>query len=165
MGQRIYLGLGANLGDRLENLRSAVRRLSPAVALSAVSPLYETVPIGDTDQPPFFNAVCAGETGLEPENLLDRLKLLEKQAGRIAGPLWGPRPLDLDILLYGEQIVESERLRIPHARLAERAFVLRPLCDLAPELVVPGLDRSVRALLSALGEQGVRRICDRGWER
>lgn len=164
MRQHIYLGLGANLGTRAQNLREGLRLLAPEVAVLRVSSLYETDPIGFGQQPPFLNAVCEGETELDPEPLLDHLKAIERLLGRVPGPVWGPRPLDLDILLYGDALVDSPRLRIPHARLAEREFVLRPLAELDAGLVVPGLARSVGAMLRTVEGQGVRLVQSSGWQ-
>ena len=159
-----YLGLGGNIGDRLENLRSGLRRLAPEVRLVAVSALYESAPLGVTDQAPFLNAACAAETELSPEPLLQLLKRIERDAGRTAGPRWGPRPLDLDILLYDATQLDTPELQIPHPRLHVREFVLRPLADLAPDLAVPGDGRSVAELLRVVERQGVELLCAAGWE-
>jgi 2-amino-4-hydroxy-6-hydroxymethyldihydropteridine diphosphokinase len=131
------------------------------------SSLYETAPVGEEEQPTFYNAVCRIATGLEPEALLRHLKEIEFAIGRRPGPRWGPRPIDLDILLYGDRVLEQEGLVIPHPLLAERAFVLVPLAELAPDLAHPVLGKPVRELLSALGDAalaGVRRIQPSGWE-
>ena len=161
----VYLGLGANVGNRRANLRMALARMQTFARLEAVSRLYETAPVGLQEQPPFFNAACCVTTGLEPAALFRFLKNLEAEIGRRpGGPLWGPRPIDVDILLYGERVVESDDLRIPHPRLAERAFVLAPLCDLAPEMRHPSLGKTVRELLEAVGEAGVTVIAASGWE-
>jgi 2-amino-4-hydroxy-6-hydroxymethyldihydropteridine diphosphokinase len=161
----VYLGLGANVGNRLANLRLALARMRTFARLEAVSRLYETAPVGLEEQPPFLNAACCVTTGLEPAALLRFLKNLEAEIGRRpGGPLGGPRPIDLDILLYGERVVETDRLCIPHPRLAERAFVLAPLCDLAPELRHPLLDKTMRELLDGVGEAGVKAVADSGWE-
>jgi len=160
----VFLGLGTNLGDRLANLQAGLRALSQDVDIIAVSGLYETDPVGVTDQPPFYNAACSARTALDPEPLLDRAKEAERSLGREPGPRWGPRPLDIDILLYDSELVETPRLRIPHERLAERGFVLRPLADLDPCLVVPGLELSVADLLVKAGSEGVRHIAGPGWE-
>ena len=163
----VYLGLGSNLGDRAANLREALRRLSPLARLEEVSSLYETVPVGEEEQPPFYNAVCRVVTALEPEALLRHLKEIESAIGRRPGPRWGPRPIDLDILLYGDRVLEQEDLVIPHPLLAERAFVLVPLAELAPDLAHPVLGKPMRELLSVLGDAalaGVKRIELPGWE-
>ncbi len=163
----VYLGLGSNLGDRAANLRNALRRLSHLARPEEVSSLYETAPVGEEEQPLFYNAVCRIVTALEPEALLCHLKEIELAIGRRPGPRWGPRIVDLDILLYGDRVLEQEDLVIPHPRLAERAFVLMPLAELAPDLVHPVLGRPMRELLSALGDAalaGVKRIEALGWE-
>ena len=161
----VYLGLGANVGNRLANLRLALARMQTFARVEAVSRLYETAPVGLKEQPPFLNAACRVTTGLEPAALLRFLKNLEAEIGRRpGGPLWGPRPIDLDILLYGERVVETDGLRIPHPRLAERAFVLAPLCDLAPELRHPVLGKTIRELLDAVDEGGVKVVAASGWE-
>ena len=133
-----YVGLGANLGDREGTIRAAVANL-PGVA--AVSTLRETDPVGFTDQPRFLNGVAALETELAPRELLDVLLAVERRLGRERGKRWGPRTIDLDLLLYGDEVIDETGLTIPHPRLHERRFVLEPLADLAPKLVVPGRGR------------------------
>jgi 2-amino-4-hydroxy-6-hydroxymethyldihydropteridine diphosphokinase len=162
---RVYLGLGANIGDRVGQLRRGLRSLAPDVTIEAVSPLYETEPVGVADQPPFLNAVCSAWTALDPHALLSRLKSIEYEVGRRPGPRWGPRPLDLDILVYGNEVVAAPDLQIPHQRMAERAFVLCPFADLAPDLHVPGLGRTVRELLGQVSAEGVRKVAERDWEQ
>lgn len=157
----VYLGLGANLGDREANLRAARERLQErGVELERCSSLYETEPWGVRDQPRYLNAVCRGRTALSPQELLRLAKQVERDLGRRPGVRYGPRPVDVDILLYDDLALDTPDLTIPHPRLAERGFVLVPLAELAPELVVPGLGRTVRELLEGLGESelsGVRR--------
>ena len=161
----VYIGLGANVGNRLANLRLALARMQTFARLEAVSRLYETAPVGLQEQPSFLNAACRVTTGLEPAALFRFLKNLEAEIGRRpGGPPGGPRPIDLDILLYGERLVETGGLRIPHPRLAERAFVLAPLCDLAPDLRHPVLGKTMRELLDAVGEAGIKAIAEGGWE-
>jgi len=161
----VYLGLGANVGNRLANLRLALARMQTFARVEAVSRLYETAPVGLQEQPPFLNAACRVTIGLEPAALFRFLKKLEAEIGRRpGGPPGGPRPIDLDILFYGERLVDTDGLRIPHPRLAERAFVLAPLCDLAPELRHPVLGKTMRELLDAVGEAGVKAIAEGGWE-
>jgi 2-amino-4-hydroxy-6-hydroxymethyldihydropteridine diphosphokinase len=162
----VYLGLGANVGDRLANLRTALARLQTLARLEEVSSLYETQPQGVTDQPLFFNAVCRVSTGLEPQALLRFLKNLEWEIGRRpGGQPWGPRPIDLDILLYDDRVVNAPELKIPHPRLAERAFVLVPLCELAPEPRHPLLGKTMEELLASVGAKGVKKIAPRAWEK
>ncbi len=162
----VYLGLGANVGDRLGNLRKALARLQTLARLEEVSSLYETEPQGVSEQPPFFNAVCRVTTGLEPQALLRFLKNLEWEIGRRpGGQTWGPRPIDLDILLYDAQVVDAPELKVPHPRLAERPFVLVPLCELAPKLRHPLLGKTIKELRASVGEKGVGKIAPRGWEK
>jgi 2-amino-4-hydroxy-6-hydroxymethyldihydropteridine diphosphokinase len=141
-----YVGLGANLGDREETIRAAVAELPDVVA---VSPLRETDPVGVADQPQFLNGVAALETELAPRELLDVLLAVERRLGRERRERWGPRTIDLDLLLYGDEVIDEDGLKIPHPRLHERRFVLEPLADLAPQLVVPGLG-GVEDLLAEL---------------
>ena len=141
-----YVGLGANLGDREGTIRAAVADLPGVVA---VSTLCETDSVGITDQPRFLNGVAALETELAPRELLDVLLAVERRLGRERGKRWGPRTIDLDLLLYGDEVIDETGLTIPHPRLHERRFVLEPLADLAPKLVVPGYGR-VKDLLAKL---------------
>jgi 2-amino-4-hydroxy-6-hydroxymethyldihydropteridine diphosphokinase len=148
-----YVGLGANLGDREATIREALAELSaaPALQVVAVSALRETDPVGYLDQPPFLNGAAALETALTPQELLTLLLDVERRLGRVRGdgPRFGPRTLDLDLLLYGaERLVEPD-LVLPHPRLHERAFVLEPLAELDPWLEVPGKG-TVSALLARL---------------
>lgn len=154
---KIYLALGTNQGNRAQNLRRALELLAPYVSLTRLSALYETAPWGVTDQPDFLNMAAEGVTALPPLELLDALKNIEQAMGRRATMRYGPRVIDLDILLYGDLVMQTERLEIPHARMAERAFVLIPLQDLAPDLLHPRLQRTVRELVAALPDRsGVR---------
>jgi 2-amino-4-hydroxy-6-hydroxymethyldihydropteridine diphosphokinase len=163
----VYVGLGANIGNREANLLMALRAMTRMARVEAVSSLYETDPIGAVqDQPAFYNAVCRIETGLEPESLLRFLKGIEHEIGRRpGGPVGGPRPIDLDILLYDDRTVETEDLTIPHPRLAERAFVLVPLAEIAPDVFHPQLAETIAALSEIVETEGVRRIRDIGWDR
>ncbi len=142
----IYLALGANLGDRVASLRNAIERLRDAVAVERLSSVYETEPAYLLDQPRFLNMALRGHTALDPHALLAFLKRIERDMGRIAGPRYGPRVIDLDILLYDSLALATADLIIPHPRMAERPFVLAPLAEIAPELVPPGWDRSIGAL-------------------
>ena len=152
----LYLALGANLGDRLANLRAVIQGLAPAVRVTRESPVYETPPWGLTDQPAFLNMVVEGETELAPAALLEYLKLLETRLGRQPAVRYGPRLIDLDILFYDDLVLEGPPLVIPHPRLGERAFVLVPLADLAPDLRHPALGASVRELLAGVDASGIR---------
>jgi 2-amino-4-hydroxy-6-hydroxymethyldihydropteridine diphosphokinase len=151
----LYLALGTNLGDRFANLQDAIAALPPAVRVLTLSPVYETPPWGLTDQPAFLNMVLQGETLLAPIELLKRLKLLETELGRLPAVRWGPRRIDMDILFYDKLILDIPGLTIPHPRLHERAFVLVPLADLAPDLVHPLLRKSISHLMEAVGTTGV----------
>jgi 2-amino-4-hydroxy-6-hydroxymethyldihydropteridine diphosphokinase len=150
----VYLALGTNLGDRRANLRAAVERLSPTVAVAAQSSIYETEPAYVADQPRFLNMVLRGHTSLAPHALLRFLKKIEQTLGRVASERYGPRLIDLDILLYGDAVVDEPDLIIPHPRIAERPFVLVPLAELAPDLVLPGQQLGVAALAATLHGDG-----------
>lgn len=135
---RAYVGLGANLGDREATIRAALAELP---GLVAVSELRETEPVGVVDQPPFLNGAAALETELSARELLDALLAIERELGRERRERWGPRTIDLDLLLYGEERIDEPGLTVPHPRLHERRFALEPLADLDPELVIPGRGR------------------------
>jgi 2-amino-4-hydroxy-6-hydroxymethyldihydropteridine diphosphokinase len=150
----IYLALGSNLGDRRAHIAAAVARLAPAVAVERVSSLYETEPAYVLDQPRFLNAALRGRTALEPAALLTLLKRIERELGRSAGVRYGPRVIDLDILLYGDQALTTEVLTIPHPRMAERPFVLVPLAEIAPDLTPPGWTTTVGALAQVVRGHG-----------
>ncbi|MDE2861380.1 MAG: 2-amino-4-hydroxy-6-hydroxymethyldihydropteridine diphosphokinase [Chloroflexota bacterium] len=146
-----YLGLGSNLGDRERNLASAVSMLDERLAAPVIlSSVYETKPWGYADQPDFLNLACRVETGLKPEALLGAAQEVERLLGRVPTFPYGPRAIDVDILLYGDQVVDTPELRVPHPHLIERAFALSPLAELAPELLHPELGVSIRELLERL---------------
>jgi 2-amino-4-hydroxy-6-hydroxymethyldihydropteridine diphosphokinase len=147
-----YVGLGANLGERERTLRTAVDRLGedPEIDVLGVSRFRETAPVGFEDQPPFINAAVQMRTPLTARELLDRLLAVERTLGRTRdGPRFGPRTVDLDLLVFGDAVIDEPGLTVPHPRLAERLFALEPLADLDPCLVVPGHGR-VDTLLAAL---------------
>ena len=148
---KVYLGLGANLDDRQGNLLRAVELLSQWGQIEELSSLYETEPVGYLDQPPFLNAACQLMTTLTAEELLAVAKNIEATLGRIQSFRNAPRPIDIDILFYGEQVINSPQLTIPHPRLEERAFVLVPLAEIAPDLVHPVNGLTVQEMVQRLG--------------
>ena len=155
-----YVALGCNLGDRYASLKSAVDALQAHANITEVqaSSVYETDPMGPADQPDYLNAVVSLHTCLAPLELLDALQLIERRHGRTRdGERWGPRTLDLDLLLYAERVIESPRLTVPHPGIADRSFVLFPLAELDSELVIP--DKGPVARLKAQCQQfGIRRL-------
>jgi len=154
----VYLALGSNLGDRLANLKQAISSLTPQLDIKAKSSVYETPPWGFEDQPKFLNQVIKGQTYLDPEPLLKHLKRLEVALGRKESFPNGPRLIDMDILFYDDLIVEKPSLVIPHPRVHERAFVLLPLTDIAPDLVHPGNKKSVRGMLELCNTEGIEKF-------
>ncbi len=146
----IYLGLGSNLGDRQGNLERAIQMLDASVNVSNCSPVYDTAPVGNLDQPRFLNIVCKGKTDLSPTDLLKFIKQIENQIGRKPGPINSPRPIDIDILFYNKLVLETPLLVIPHPRLIERAFVLAPLADIAPTFKHPVSGKTMGKLLREL---------------
>lgn len=156
--EKIALALGSNQDDRLAALRAAVAGLAPYVDVTAVSPVYETKPVYIGDQPDFLNAAVTGETRLAPLTLLWNLKQLEIELGRMPTFHYGPRLIDIDILFYGDQVFSSPELHIPHPRMAEREFVLRPLADIVPDWQHPESGLTVAKMLAALPESTAKNL-------
>ncbi len=149
---KVFVAVGSNLGDREFLIRKAVEAMRdlPRTIVVRVSSLYDTDPVGDVDQPAFLNAVVWLETTLEPRELLWQLLLIEKRMGRVRSQRWGPRPIDLDLLFYGEDAVDEPDLKIPHPEAHRRAFVLLPLSELDPEFVHPSTGESIRKMIKKL---------------
>lgn len=148
---RAYVALGTNLGNRQENLELALQLLeAKGVRVVQVSSFIETEPYGVTDQPNFLNGACEVETELAPLELLRLLLRLELEMGRVRLRRWGERIIDLDLLLYEDVVMNTTELTLPHADMANRTFVLEPMCELAPDLVHPVLGKTMRELLEAI---------------
>ncbi|MGH7802098.1 MAG: 2-amino-4-hydroxy-6-hydroxymethyldihydropteridine diphosphokinase [Thermodesulfobacteriota bacterium] len=143
-----FIGIGSNLGNRIENCAKGVEEISTFSKIIVVSSFYETEPVDKEDQPDFINCMIEIETRLSPFDLLDSLKSLEDSIGREQGEKWGPRIIDLDIIFYDDLIIETDALTIPHPRAHLRRFVLQPLFEIAPDLIHPILKKSVSELLS-----------------
>ncbi len=148
----VYLGLGSNIGDRAANLERALEYLAQPLRLVEQSTIYDTAPEGNEHQPRFLNMVCRVATLLEPLQLLALTQSIERKLGRHPGHPDSPRPLDIDILFYGEKVIKEKGLTVPHPRLHSRAFVLIPLSEIAPGLMHPSLKKSAAVLLKELGE-------------
>jgi 2-amino-4-hydroxy-6-hydroxymethyldihydropteridine diphosphokinase len=159
-----YIGLGANLGDRLATLREAVRRLGELGEVTHVSSLYETAPVGYEAQPAFLNAVVALQTSLEASPLVQQMLEIEAALGRVRTFRNAPRTLDLDLLLLGDVVVTAEDVQVPHPRIQERAFVLAPLAEIAPDTLHPVLGCAIQDLYDAMGvTDGVERVAGPEW--
>jgi 2-amino-4-hydroxy-6-hydroxymethyldihydropteridine diphosphokinase len=143
---KVYLGLGTNLGDTKNNLEQALHFLSGKIAILKKSSIYETEPVGFKDQPWFLNMAIEAETGLPPEDLLCFTQGIEKQMKRVKTIVNGPRIIDIDILLYGDESVETESLVIPHPRMTQRAFVMVPLYEISPGLIISG--KSIKDIMA-----------------
>ena len=154
----VLIALGTNLGDRLQNLKTVLQELSAQVKIEKVSSVYETPPWGYLDQPAFLNQVIGGQTLLEPQSLLSFVKTVEKNMGRVKNFQNGPRLIDIDILTFGEQIVNTPDLVIPHPRMAERAFVLVPLAEIEPARIIPGQELTVKELLMEMDISGIEKV-------
>ncbi len=157
--QEIYIGLGSNLGNRLENIRKAIELMKEqGIEIVKESSIYETEPMGYEEQGWFLNSVVKGKTELSPRRVWKRLEKIEKLMGREREIKWGPRIIDLDILFYGDKILNGKELQIPHSELHKRRFVLVPLEEIAPELVHPVLNKSIRELLGELKDNSEVRL-------
>ena len=163
--ERVYIGLGSNLADPQKQLRGALQALAdlPQSSLAAVSSLYASDPLGPADQPRYVNAVAALDTSLAPLDLLDALQRIEQAQGRERkAERWGPRTLDLDILLFGDRLIAEPRLQVPHYHLQARAFVLYPLAEVAPAELLLADGRRLVDLLTACPFSGLERLGDDG---
>ncbi len=156
----VYLGIGSNLGDRKENIEKAIDFLAQKLRVTEKSSVYDTEPVDNREQPRFLNMVCQVKTMLKAADLLVLAKAIECKLGRMPGKRNSPRPIDIDILFYGDEVINTPELRIPHPRLTHRAFVLVPLVEIAPTLVHPVNRKSARELLKDLrhGVQGVLKL-------
>ena len=160
-----YLALGANVGDRRANLRAALRLLDAGgCRVTKASSLYSTRPVGVEDQPDFLNAVIEVSTTLSPVDLLDLCNAIENEMGRQRTIRWGPRVIDIDILLYEGAAVDSDGLTIPHPRMMERSFVLVPLAEIAPDALVPG-GMTAREAADSVGRDGIELFEDESWSK
>lgn len=156
-----YVGIGSNIGDRESHLRLSLKELAalPTIEIGDVSSIYETAPVGVTEQQDFLNLVVLVRTTLPPNELLDILQGIENKMGRVRTVRWGPRVIDLDLLVYGGERIALPELTVPHPRLFERAFTLVPLAEIAPELIIPGASRTTKDLAEKfLGDGNIRRI-------
>ncbi|MDU3157174.1 2-amino-4-hydroxy-6-hydroxymethyldihydropteridine diphosphokinase [Hafnia alvei] len=156
---RVYIALGSNLANPLHQVQSALNALAelPQTTLIATSSLYRTPPLGPQDQPDYLNAVVALDTDLSAENLLDHTQKIELEHGRVRkDERWGPRTLDLDILLFGDEIISTERLTVPHYDMKNRQFMLYPLAEIAPELRFPS-GESLQSVMTQLGAEPLTR--------
>jgi 2-amino-4-hydroxy-6-hydroxymethyldihydropteridine diphosphokinase len=158
MSHLIYLSLGSNLGDRLANLQNAISSLPPNIQPLTRSSVYETSPWGYSDQPDFYNQVIKAETLFEPTDVLATIKNLEVSLGRQETFRFGPRLIDLDLLFFDTLILNSPKLTIPHPRITERAFVLVPLAEIAPDLIHPGVGKTIQQLKSSIDNSSVKLI-------
>jgi 2-amino-4-hydroxy-6-hydroxymethyldihydropteridine diphosphokinase len=156
---RVFIGLGSNLENPLEQIKTAIKDMKAMVdtELVACSSLYKSPPMGPQDQPDYINAAIELDTTLRPHKLLDELQKIEQQHGRVRKRHWGERTLDLDVLVYGEQVLNDDRLTVPHPGIAERAFVVYPLAELDSSLVIPGLGK-VGQLVETCPRDGLQQV-------
>jgi 2-amino-4-hydroxy-6-hydroxymethyldihydropteridine diphosphokinase len=165
MMRRVYIGIGSNLGDRDFLVRKAVEALRqlPQTNVSGVSSLYDTEPVGETEQPPFLNAVAWIETELPARDLLWQMLLIERRMGRVRAKRWGPRPIDLDLLFYDTELIDEPDLQVPHPEANRRAFVLLPLLELDPHFRHPVTGETVRRMIQKLPPNPPVRKLGRFW--
>lgn len=156
MDHIVYLALGSNMGNRLANLKAAINNLTPQLTIKNKSSVYDTPPWGFTEQAAFLNQVIVAETYLTPQALLGHLKRLETALGRVPNFQNGPRLIDIDILFFDDLVLDTPLLVIPHPRLHERAFVLTPLAEIAPELIHPVLNKPIHALLKGMDRSDIK---------
>ncbi|RJQ32696.1 MAG: 2-amino-4-hydroxy-6-hydroxymethyldihydropteridine diphosphokinase [Actinobacteria bacterium] len=155
----VYLSLGSNIGERKKSLEEAIKELKTKLGILAISSVYQSKPIGLEDQPDFYNLVIKARTDLNPHQLLDYIQHIEVNLGRKREARWGPRTIDIDILLYNNQVISSDRLVIPHPRMIERLFVLKPLLEVEPELELPDR-KEVKNYLEKIKNQKVEKITE-----
>jgi 2-amino-4-hydroxy-6-hydroxymethyldihydropteridine diphosphokinase len=162
---KAFIGLGSNLGDREANIRQALQFLEqlPETTIVRGSSLYDTEPVGVSDQPNFLNGVVQIETHLAPRQLLWNLMLIERRLGRVRTQKWGPRVIDLDLLLYGEEVVEEDDLQVPHPLMTKRSFVMVPLVEIEPLLVHPVTNQTMLSILQRLGADPLVKHGSRLW--
>lgn len=153
----LYLSLGSNVGDRKKFLDSAVEKLHGKISDIIASSMYETEPWGNLNQPQFLNMCLGGQTDLKPGELLEFIKSIESSLGRKHTEKWGPREIDIDILFYGDGVIDTSGIEIPHPFVAERAFVLIPLAEIAPDFKHPVLKKTVKELAESIDGSGVRK--------
>jgi 2-amino-4-hydroxy-6-hydroxymethyldihydropteridine diphosphokinase len=159
VNRRTVIAMGSNIGDRLDYLQGGLDGLfdTPRITFLAVSPVYETTPVGGPEQPDYLNAVVIAETSMPAQAVLERCLSLEDAYGRVRDERWGPRTLDLDLIIYGDEVSNSPGLTLPHPRAHERAFVLAPWLDADPQAQIPGCG-PVADVLAALGTAGIARV-------
>lgn len=162
---KAFIGLGSNLGDREANIRQALQQLEqlPETTIVRGSSLYDTEPVGVPDQPNFLNGVVQIETHLAPRQLLWNLMLIERRLGRVRTQHWGPRVIDLDLLLYGDEVLEEPDLQIPHPLMTQRSFVMVPLVEIEPLLVHPVTNQTMLSILQRLGADPLVKHGSRIW--
>ncbi|QLB16043.1 2-amino-4-hydroxy-6-hydroxymethyldihydropteridine diphosphokinase [Mannheimia granulomatis] len=154
--QTVYIALGSNLNNPLEQLKQAVENLKSFAIRFEISPFYGSKPVGPQDQPDYVNAVAKFDTDLSPTDLLDKLQSIEQKQGRVRLRRWGERTLDLDIILYGNQQIQTERLTIPHIEMKNREFVIVPMFDLTPDLILPTGEKLAEVYLQFKDHQMVK---------